>query len=108
MLKGYHLIGVYNTTTALTILEKMKFDAVIADLHFKTNSATCFEGFEVIEKIRKKDKHLPIIAVSSYESEQLAATKATRLGANAFILKEEFSRKKWNKLLNGLINYSLS
>lgn len=107
MLTGYKIVSAYDISKAIINIDRSEFSAVIADLHFKGSNKGAFKGFELISSIRSRKNHLPIVAISGYEVKTLVEKQAIAAGANVFLLKEEFSRKKWDGILNNLINPSL-
>jgi DNA-binding response OmpR family regulator len=46
-------------------------------------------GFEVLEKVRERWRHLPVVMLTSRGSEQ-DRRRATMLGADAYLLKSDF------------------
>jgi DNA-binding response OmpR family regulator len=93
----------FTVTTAVTGAEALrkiateKFDGVFLDVKMPEMS-----GIEVLEEVRKKDRRLPIIIITSSTS-RAAAIDSLAKGANEFILKPfewEELKGKIEKVLN--------
>jgi signal transduction histidine kinase/DNA-binding response OmpR family regulator len=78
---GFTVIQASDGFEALDIFEKHKIDLLLIDTLMHGIS-----GFETIEKIRIKDKKIPILSVSAnvFEEDKLEAQK---VGANGFLAK---------------------
>jgi DNA-binding response OmpR family regulator len=82
---------------ALRKIATEKFDGVFLDVKMPEMS-----GIEVLEEVRKKDRRLPIIIITSSTS-RAAAIDSLAKGANEFILKPfewEELKGKIEKVLN--------
>jgi DNA-binding response OmpR family regulator len=75
------VITAVNGTEALRKIKTQKFDGVFLDVKMPEMT-----GIEVLEEVRKSDKRLPIIIVTSSTSRE-AAIDSIAKGANEFILK---------------------
>jgi DNA-binding response OmpR family regulator len=78
---GFNVITAVNGTEALRKIKTQKFDGVFLDVKMPEMT-----GIEVLEEVRKSDKRLPIIIVTSSTSRE-AAIDSIAKGANEFILK---------------------
>ena len=63
--KGYNVFGAENGKEALEIINANKPDIVFLDLNMPV-----MDGFETLKRIRKIDKHLPVIIISAYAGPQ--------------------------------------
>ncbi len=84
--RGYSYEMVKNPKEAFEMLEEMKFDIIISDLEMPE-----MNGIEFINLLKSSDKYskIPVIILSSYESEKLDELGAR---ADAFITKSEFNQ----------------
>ncbi|RZK82593.1 MAG: sigma-54-dependent Fis family transcriptional regulator, partial [Pedobacter sp.] len=73
---------------ALSILSQQLPDLIILDLNFSIETSGR-EGMDLLEEIRKIDKHIPVILITGWASLELAI-EGMKLGANDFI------NKPWN------------
>jgi len=63
--KGYNTLAAENGEKALEIINEDKPDIVFLDLNMPV-----MDGFETLKRIRKMDKHLPVIIISAYADPQ--------------------------------------
>ncbi len=84
--RGYSYEMVKNPKEAFEMLEEMKFDIIISDLEMPE-----MNGIEFVNLLKNSDKYskIPVIILSSYESEKLDELGAR---ADAFITKSEFNQ----------------
>jgi two-component system NtrC family sensor kinase len=78
---GYRVRSVGDGMSALALAQELEPDVVITD-HQMPN----LTGLELIERLRKKSPHTPVILISS-ESSDLMALEANQAGAADFIVK---------------------
>lgn len=78
---GFTVVTAGTGVEALKKLSTEKFDGVFLDVKMPEMG-----GIEALEEIRKRDKELPIIIITS-SSTQEAAIDAMAKGANEYILK---------------------
>ena len=78
---GFNVITASTGTEALQKIKTQKLDGVFLDVKMPEMT-----GIEVLEEVRKRDKRLPIIIVTSSTSRE-AAIDSIAKGANEFILK---------------------
>ena len=78
---GFDTKAVFTGEEALKILEDEKFDLILLDLILPM-----MNGFEVIEKMNKRDDKTPIIVLSNLGQEE-DIKKAKDLGAATYIVK---------------------
>lgn len=76
-----------DASRALTAIEELKPDLVIADLSLKDSS-----GLELMRNIKAQYPRLPILAVSAHD-ESVYADLAFRAGALGYLMKEEVLEK---------------
>ena len=84
-----HRFEVVAVTTPQALLEqlaKREFTAALIDLNYQKDTTSGHEGLALIEQIRKRDEHLPIIAMTGYSSIEIAV-EAMKLGAADFVQK---------------------
>ena len=84
--RGYSYEMVKNPKEAFDLLSEMKFDIIISDLEMPE-----MNGIEFVNLLKSSDKYskIPVIILSSYESEKLDELGAR---ADAFITKSEFNQ----------------
>jgi CheY-like chemotaxis protein len=78
---NYKVVTASSGKVALDKVEKDKPDAILLDILMPG-----LDGLEVLKKIRKKDKNLPVFIVSAYFNEE-RFKKAGKLNASGFIIK---------------------
>ena len=78
---GFTVITAGTGLEALKKLSAEKFDGVFLDVKMPEMG-----GIEALEEIRKRDKKIPVIIITS-SSTQEAAVEAIAKGANEYILK---------------------
>jgi len=78
---NYNVVTASSGKVALDKVEKDKPDAILLDILMPG-----LDGLEVLKKIRKKDKNLPVFIVSAYFNEE-RFKKAGKLNASGFIIK---------------------
>jgi DNA-binding response OmpR family regulator len=83
--EGFDPIPVENGELALKEIEVRKFDLVILDL-----VTPKIDGFEVLKKLREKDKETPVFVVSNL-SQQEDVDRVLNLGANKYFIKANVS-----------------
>lgn len=78
---GFKVTTATNGVEALRKITTEKFDGVFLDVKMPEMT-----GIEVLEEVRKKDRKLPIIIITSSTSREAAISSLAK-GANEFILK---------------------
>lgn len=78
----YDCASAYTSDEAKIILEAQAFDLALLDLKMKTPN----EGFELLPQLKEIDSELDIVVVSG-NAELNSASKATMLGASAYLIK---------------------
>lgn len=93
---GHRVLEAANGRDALVHLERQDVDAVITDLEMPV-----MDGFELIEHIRSSPatSDIPIIVLSSRGS-VADKQRAGELGADAYLVKSEFSEERLVEILN--------
>jgi len=78
---NFEVESAHSAPSALELLKKSKFDLVLTD--FKLPK---MNGLELIERIKKKQAHTPVILITNY-SDIRTAVQSIKLGAYEFINK---------------------
>ncbi|MBN2545484.1 MAG: response regulator [Spirochaetes bacterium] len=78
----------------MKMIDNKKYDLILSDIKMKP-----ILGIEVLEKVKKRYPHLPIIIITGYVDDKLMK-KAKELGCNDYLIKP--IRK--NDLINSLNN----
>jgi DNA-binding NtrC family response regulator len=79
----YDCFSAYNGDEARIILQNQSFDVILLDIHMRVHE----EGLEYLPKFKEIDPDLDVIIVSS-NTELDLASRAIRLGASAYLVKE--------------------
>jgi len=82
-------IGFKNPVDFLISLKKESFDFIILDLKFKNNH---INGFYIIKELKQRGIRAPVIIYSAYDDDRYIK-KAIRLGASAYICKNEVAEE---------------
>ena len=80
-LAGYEVMHCVDGHEALDAIKKQNFDLCILDIMLPLA-----DGFEIAEKLRKKDKDIPILFLSA-KSLSEDKIKGLKLGADDYIIK---------------------
>ncbi len=78
---GFELVEAASRADFETALAQSSFDLVLSDFNILG-----FEGLQVLEAVRAKDSHLPVIIVTGTGSEEVAA-EAIKRGAADYVIK---------------------
>ena len=78
---GFTVVTAPTGVEALKTLSMERFDGIFLDVKMPEMG-----GIEALEEIRKKDKKIPIIIITSSSTRE-SAVKALAKGANDFVLK---------------------
>jgi DNA-binding NtrC family response regulator len=97
---GFTVITAGTGLEALKKLSAEKFDGVFLDVKMPEMG-----GIEVLEEIRKRDKRIPVIIITSSSSQE-AAIEAVARGASEFILKP-FEWEELKTKIQRVFNISL-
>jgi DNA-binding NtrC family response regulator len=97
---GFTVITAGTGLEALKKLSAAKFDGVFLDVKMPEMG-----GIEVLEEIRKRDKRIPVIIITSSSSQE-AAIEAVARGASEFILKP-FEWEELKTKIQRVFNISL-
>ncbi|OGZ05195.1 MAG: hypothetical protein A2845_02645 [Candidatus Lloydbacteria bacterium RIFCSPHIGHO2_01_FULL_49_22] len=80
---GFYAESVPNGEEALSLIERSHFDLLVCDLIMPI-----VNGFEVLERLQKKNNKIPILVLSNLSQEE-DEKKARSLGATDFISKSD-------------------
>lgn len=94
----YTLLHAWNGVEALDLLHKnrSKIGAIIMDIKMPE-----MNGYEAVEKIRKQDRHIPVIAASAYALSE-DVSKILKSGFTAYISKP-LNKKELFKILDSVL-----
>jgi sigma-B regulation protein RsbU (phosphoserine phosphatase) len=84
--EGYHVEGVASPDALLQALARDPFDLVLVDLNYTRDTTSGQEGLELLTRIRKLDRDVPVVAMTAWGSIELAVD-AMRTGVDDFIQK---------------------
>ena len=79
--KGYDVVTATNGKEALENFKSEKPDAVLLDIMMPG-----IDGLQVLRKIRRHDKDLPVFIITAFSSEERIKL-ATKMNASGFIIK---------------------
>ncbi len=98
--RGFDVKSAVNGVEALEMLRKESFDLVITDI-----TMPVMDGFELTEKIKKDEKlkDIPVIMVTSLSKES-DRKRGVEVGANAYIIKNQFETKALLSLINDMVS----
>ena len=85
-----------NGVEALDLLQKKSFDIVVLDI-----SMPLMDGVEVLKKIKKHFKNLPVLMLTMHNEEKLIK-KVIKLGASGYLLKSSAT----NDLIQAILEIS--
>lgn len=96
---GYQVTVAVNGQAAWNLLQKQNFDLIITDIEMPL-----MNGFELAERIKRSEKfrNIPIVVVSSLSSEA-EKRRGIEVGANAYIVKNQFESKVLLDVIQQLI-----
>lgn len=96
---GYEVVACKDGIEAFRYLQAHPCDAVVTDINMPN-----LDGFALIERIRKLERHktLPVVLVSSLGSDE-DKRRGMQVGANAYIVKSEFEQKRFLDTLAALL-----
>lgn len=96
---GYEVTSVYDGEEVIKTLESYTPDIIILDIIMPK-----IDGFAVLENLKKNDKwrNIPVIIASNLgQSEDIV--RATKLGAQDYIVKSDLSMKKVAEKIKGIL-----
>ncbi|PXW86434.1 two-component system chemotaxis sensor kinase CheA [Nitrosomonas sp. Nm84] len=96
---GYQVTVAVNGKAAWNLLQRQNFDLIITDIEMPL-----MNGFELSERIKRSEKfrNIPIVIVSSLSSE-VEKRRGIEVGANAYIVKNQFESKVLLDVIQQLI-----
>lgn len=87
--EGYEVIAANNCEKAIELLKTNSFDTVISDIKMPKKS-----GIDLLEEIRNKDPHIPVILMTGFASLE-TAVEAVQNGAFDYLIKPlDYSKLK--------------
>jgi two-component system chemotaxis response regulator CheB len=95
--EGYEVLSASNGVEALDLIANEKFDAILTDWMMPN-----LDGIELIEKIRKTVRPIPVIIVITALSSRSAKEKAFEAGADDYIAKPYDNKEVVARLENCL------
>jgi phosphoserine phosphatase RsbU/P len=99
--EGIHCEAVTSPEAALAALSSQEFDLVLMDLNYTRDTTSGSEGLELLNRLQRENRSVPIIVMTAWGSVQVAV-EAMRRGACDFI------QKPWdNWRLLGLVRSQL-
>ena len=84
--KGYSVTLTSSPLEAITAAEQRPPDIALVDMNYQRDSTSGIEGLDLIERLRKVDRSLPVIALTAWGNVDLAVN-AMKSGASDFIEK---------------------
>jgi DNA-binding response OmpR family regulator len=93
---NYEVVTAINGRQAMDKLENYKLDAVLLDLMLPD-----INGIEILKKIRKKDKNLPVFIITAFSSEDRFKL-ANKYNASGFIVKTEDLKKEVDNITSAI------
>ena len=83
--QGYEAAGADSPAEALAFLQQQSPELIILDLNFSIETSGS-EGLELLQQIRTKHPHIPVILITGWATIELAV-KGMKMGASDFINK---------------------
>src|SRR5258707_1050888 len=99
--QGYDAAGVDSPAGALNFLQQQSPELVVLDLNFSIETSGD-EGLELLQQIRTKYSHIPVILITGWATIELAV-KGMKMGASDFINKpwsNDYLLQSINTILN--------
>ncbi len=94
---GFKVVTAKNGIEALEKVEKEKPDAVLLDVMLPPG----IDGLEVLKRIRKKDKKLPVFMISAYSTDEMFKL-AEKFGSFGYIVKTGDLQKEVEHVVSAL------
>ena len=91
--ENFRVITASSAEKALDVINKYRVHAVISDVLLPGIS-----GFDLMIKVKQKDKNLPVILITGYEGEENVSEKAETTGADGYYKKPFDNRLLVNRL----------
>jgi two-component system OmpR family response regulator len=101
--KTLHEVHIYKTGEECLKNLREQPDVVILDFHLDSDLAGAANGIEVLESIKKINKYIHVIMLSSQEAYG-TALQTLRKGAEEYVIKGEDAFEKIVSLIDGLKN----
>jgi DNA-binding NtrC family response regulator len=84
--EGFQVDAIRSPHLVLQSLAIREYHTLLLDLNYGQENTSCQEGLELLESIRAIDRQLPVVAMSAWDSIDLAV-EAVRRGARDFLQK---------------------
>ena len=96
---GYNVHLATNGIEGLDMVASNKYDLILSDIEMPE-----MDGFEMIENIKKNPEHqnIPIVILSTKDSDE-DKIRGVKIGADAYLNKQEFNEKEFLEVIKKLI-----
>jgi len=84
--EGYRVETAASPAQALAAVDGSELDGVLIDLNYSRDTTSGREGLALLDEIRRRDPHLPVVVMTAWASVEVAV-EAMRGGASDFIEK---------------------
>lgn len=91
-----------SSNVVIAALEKGDFSLILLDLFLTPGKKK--NGFELIEVIRNKNAHIPIIAITRDDKKQTSWEAEVKYKIEAIIVKQEGSFDDWARIIDQFIS----
>lgn len=97
-----HKVEVFHTGEAC--LERLNEhpDLVILDYHLNNEVKDAADGMKILEKIKKMDRHLPVIMLSS-QTQYGVALQTVQKGAEQYVIKGKGQFDEIERIVRGVL-----
>ena len=96
-----HQITSFETGEACLAQLSEKPEIIILDFHLNTRVKEAANGMEILQSIRRIDKNIHVIMLSSQERYAIAM-QTIQKGAEQYVIKDETAFEKVAEIVNGL------
>jgi len=102
-LSGLNFIGASTGEEGLEQVDKQPIDLILVDLMLENKAAGgMIDGYEVIKKVRKKDKNIKICALTNLDQER-NIKEAYEAGANDYLVKSDLTPSELIAKVNDIL-----
>lgn len=95
---GYKVLVADDGRQALDLIDKNKFDAILTDWMMPN-----LDGLELVQKVRRSEKHQPVVMMITALASRDAKLKALEAGADDYIAKPINRQEVLDRLRNNLL-----